>query len=56
MVIGEERPEPDHAEAIAAYLADARAGDAEEIAHAANVADRARALIDARRSNIPKRA
>lgn len=46
----------DSEEAIAAYLADARAGDAEEIAHAANVADRARALIDARRSNIPKRA
>lgn len=46
----------DSEEAIAAYLADARSGDAEEIAHAAEVADRARALIGARRSNVSKRA
>nr|WP_295111512.1 hypothetical protein [uncultured Caulobacter sp.] len=46
----------DSEEAIAAYLADARSGDAEEIAHAAKIADRARALIDARRSHMPKRA
>jgi len=45
----------DSEEAIAAYLADSDAGDAEEIAHAAKVADRARALMAAR-TNVPKRA
>lgn len=46
----------DSEEAIAAYLADARAGDAEEIAHAAKVAEHARALIEGRRGALSKRA
>jgi len=38
----------DSEEAIAAYLADARAGDAEELARAIEVAARARALNEGR--------
>jgi len=40
----------DSEEAIAAYLADAREGDAEEAAHVAEVVGRARAMIKARQS------
>lgn len=46
----------DSEEAIAAYLADAREGDAGETAHAAEVAARARAMIKARQNSAPKRA